>query len=140
MRDEILNYIIDNTDKATFELALRGHNLHGLYRRKKNCLLYTFFNGNTLRYSNYMTALFGAFISEGAQIEAAELNYKIDKLSWQIRLNSRYRSTTGNDIKKHNELVRESNSLVGRYNELMAGTNKLVDLWNKRHKKLKQAA
>lgn len=133
MREEILYYIIDNTDKDTFEKAMQRYDLHSLYRRKKNYLVYTCFNGNTLRYSNYMTALFGQFITEGAQLEAAELAVKINDLAWRIRVAKKYRSP-------HSELAKEHNALVLSYNEVMAGVNKLIKLWNKRHKKLKQAA
>lgn len=133
MRDEILHYIIDYTDKATFERALSNHNLHYLYRRKKNYLLHKYFGGNELRYSVYMHDLFAEYIPEGAQVEAAELAFKINKLAGQIRLAKRYRSPHGEAVKAHNELV-------NRYNEIMKGTNKLVDIWNKRHKKIKRAA
>jgi hypothetical protein len=132
MRDEILNYIIDNTKKEVFEIALKNHNLHSLYKLKKNHIIYKYFGGNVLRFSVYMCELFNEYITEGQQIEAAQLDYYIRQLDNNIRRAKKYKSP-------YLHWIEERNEKVTRYNEIMKGANRLVRLWNKRHK-LKQAA
>jgi hypothetical protein len=131
MKQEILDYILDVTDKATFEKALSEHNLHRIYRRKKNFLLYKYFNGNVLHFSVFMTNFFNEFISEGQQLKAAQLSFEIKVLTDNIKRAKRYKSP-------YLHWVKEYNGKAIRYNELMKGANRLAALWNKRYKKQKQ--
>src|SRR2546427_800392 len=92
IQNEILTYLIDSTPKEVFEIALCNHNIHSLYRRKKNYLLYQYFDGNVLRFSVTMCDMFNLFINEGKQIEAAQLDWEINQLSQAIRRAKKYKS------------------------------------------------
>lgn len=133
MKDEILNYILDNTKKEVFDLMLDNHNIHALYRAKKNYLLYKYFNGHELHYSIFMSKLFNEFITEGQQIVATQLQYELRVLKGNVKSAKKYGSP-------YEHLMKEYNDKVDRYNELMKGVDRLIALWNKRHKKLKQVA
>lgn len=133
MRDEILHYIIDNTDKETFEKGLKNYDMHYLYSRKKNYLLYKYFGGHNLHYSVYMHELFLAYIPEGTKIKSDELLTKIKELKSQIRVAKKCG-------KPFNQIAKEHNEILMHYRELMKGIDKLIAIWNKRHKKIKQAA
>lgn len=133
VQNEIMAYLINNTSKQVFEIALRNHNIHSLYRSRKNFLLYEYFDGNVLRFSVSMCEMFNQFITEGKQIEAAQLNWEISQLSQAIRRAKKYKSP-------HSELVKEHNEKIAKYNELMCGVNTLIALWNKAHKSTKKTA
>lgn len=56
--EEVLNHVMKDVDKKTFDLGVEKGSFQFLYDNKRNYLVHNYFNGDLLRFSITMTEIF----------------------------------------------------------------------------------
>lgn len=129
----ILNVILSDTDVARFNVAINSYNIQGLYEKRKNHLVNTYFDSNVLKYSVFMRDLFDKFQTSGQEFRGKEIRDKLHHLGCDIKRKKKY-------SRPHHGEVVEYNLLVAEQNEVNEGILRLIKIYKSILKSKKVAA
>jgi len=132
MESQILNDVFKMTCVREFNIAMNNYNIQGLYERKKNHFVNTYFDGNVLKYSATMRAIFDKFQTTEQEQRAKYLNDKMSFLLKDIRSAKKYKQ-----FEKYTELSKQYNEMATEHAQLNKGILELANLF-KLHTKTKK--
>lgn len=118
---EVLNYVMKDIDKNTFDLGVEKGSFQFLYDNKRNYLVHNYFNGDLLRFSITMSEIFRPYDKDTLRL--SDLRKYINELKGEITRSKRY---NGNPIKLQ-KMVADYNYFVSEFNEKSKPIRKLIN-------------
>ena len=119
--DEVLNYVMKDVDKNTFDLGIEKGSFQFLYEDKKKYLISHYFSGNVLQYAITMAEILRPYNRDSLRLK--DLNDNIKWLKKRIQLSKKY---GGNPIKR-GEMIKDYNFFVSEFNEKSRPIRKLIN-------------
>ena len=123
--DEVLNFIMKDVDKKTFEIGIEKGSFQFLYEDKRNYLVQNYFNGNVLQYAITMAEILRPYNKDTLRLK--DLNENLKRIKERIRLSKKYK---GNPIKMQ-EMISDYNFLLKEFKEK---SKPIRNLFNKHYK------
>ncbi len=123
--EEVLNYVMKDVDKNTFDLGVEKGSFQFLYDNKRNYLVHNYFNGDLLRFSITMTEIFRPYNKDTLRL--SDLRKYINELKGKITRSKRY---NGNPIKMQ-EMISDYNYFVSEFKEKSKPIRKLINKYLK---------
>lgn len=128
LRQQILQYIFENTLPQAIDMAVKNYRFHAVYQNKEKFIIPQFFGGHRLHYAVFMADMFKEYITSEQEYRCQWILQRMAELKRTIKYARKFHEDPGPAILEHNALSDE-------YNKLMKGVNAFVKAYNSYRKK-----